>query len=175
MSTSSSSTGSSSSASGLAAWTSKRAGSSSGSSGNSSSGGSSKSSRSSGSSGGSSSSSSDSTDTSAMSSSVDTSSDETMSEPPMSDAAAEYNATDARLASIAARHVRPEHIEKVLTAHAYNIQHAIKKKRMTPAQVDAMSDADHEDAIRRLAETQPSILRPKPGRPQLKSVPKPRY
>ena len=139
MSRSSSSSGSS--VSGLAGWTDRRAGSTSGSSGGrlvvslSSSD-------------------SDSTDTSAASSS---STFDSSSEPEVSDDEREFRNQEARLGSLALRHVRPEHVSDALDHYATKVPADLmaKGKPSEDESGTAMSDEEHGEMFKRIAQQNP--------------------
>jgi len=76
----------------------------------------------------------------------------------------QFVADNARMARIASKHVRPEHIEPVLDHLAKSYDRAAKAGRLDPDH----DFADHEvDAhVRNVVKANPHIARPKPPIPR---------
>jgi hypothetical protein len=159
---------SSSGSSSLSVWTGRRTGSTS-------SGGSSSSGSSSSSSG--SSSSSDSTDTSAASSSstVDDDSDTSSDAPEISNEEREHRDYEAKMGSLALRHIKPEHLDDALNHYASKISKGLKKGDLSADDVNGMSDEEHASMFEKIAQANPKIAREPAKRAPLKSVGKRRY
>jgi hypothetical protein len=76
---------------------------------------------------------------------------------------------DQKYASIASRHIDGPHLDKATHHYARSLHDAMASGRMSSAQVNALSDDDHDRAFAKIAASNPSIARkpdPEPEKPR---------
>jgi hypothetical protein len=78
-----------------------------------------------------------------------------------------YRTTNARYASMALRHVKPESHDHALNAVALYLDQQVKAGRLTPGQLDTLPDDAIHGVLAAFAQQQPEHARPPPEKPAL--------
>jgi hypothetical protein len=73
---------------------------------------------------------------------------------------------ESRLGNIAAKHIKPQHIDRALGHYAKSLRGALDSGRMSKDEVDNLTDEHHDAAFARIAKDNKEIAAPAPPPPK---------